>query len=124
MAKTNAQLKAELDALREENARLAAAASRGPRERFPTGLWPNTRRRTERDPAWTGSVRAVIPENAQPGDAFWLDISVWEFDPETSPARYESNPPDFSLSLSPSTPEWAREQEHRREKALRERGLV
>lgn len=112
MSKTNAQLAKENEELRQQ---LEAAQNATKRERFYGGLWSNQNRRTERDPAWQGTVRLVVHNKP-----LWLDVSQWDADPE----RFASNPPDFSVSLSPTPPERARELEDAREKALRERGNI
>ena len=108
--KTNAQLKAEVEALRQQ---LEAAQNANQRDRFYAGLWPNQNRRTERDPAWLGTIRIVVHNRP-----VWLDVSQWDADPE----RYKRNPPDFSISLSETPAARASELEQAREKALAERG--
>ena len=110
--KTNAQLTAEVEAL---EAQLEAAQSATQRARFYGNLWPNANRRTERDPAWLGTVRIVAHNKPM-----WLDVSQWDADPE----RFATNPPDFSLSLSPTPDDRACELEQQRDKALRERGSI
>jgi hypothetical protein len=110
--KTNAQLAAEVETLRQQ---LEAAQNASQRQRFYGNLWPNQNRRTERDPAWQGTIRIVVH-----GKAIWLDMSQWDADPE----RFASNPPDFSVSLSPTPEERACELEQARDKALREKGGV
>ena len=109
---TVAQLKAQIEALRSEN---EALASKTVRQRFYGNLWPNQNRRTDRDPAWLGSIRVVLN-----GKHHWLDVSQWDADPE----RFAANPPDFSISLSPTPDERASELEVAREKAMRERGAI
>lgn len=110
--KTNAQLQAEVEQLQ---AQLEAARNATQRDRFYGNLWPNQNRRTERDPAWLGTVRIVVN-----GKHLWLDVSQWDADPE----RFAANPPDFSISLSATPSERASELEMAREKALRERGAI
>ena len=112
MSKTNKQLTAEVEAL---EAKLVAAQTASQRDRFYGNLWPNQNRRTDRDPAWLGTVRIVTNGKHQ-----WLDVSQWDADPE----RFATNPPDFSISLSPTPEERACELEQQREKALRERGSI
>jgi hypothetical protein len=112
MAKTNAQLAKEVETLRQQ---LEAAQTATQRQRFYGGLWANQNRRTERDPAWQGTIRIVVHNKP-----VWLDVSQWDADPE----RYASNPPDFSISLSATPDERASELEIAREKALRERGNI
>jgi len=112
MSMTKAQLATKLA---EAEAALEAANTRQQRERFYGNLWPNLNRRTERDPAWLGTARIVAH-----GKHMWLDISQWDADPE----RFASNPPDFSVSLSPTPSDRACELETAREKALREKGSI
>jgi hypothetical protein len=112
MSKTKAQLAHEVEQLRQQ---LEAAQSASQRQRFYGNLWPNQNRRSERDPAWQGTVRIVAH-----GKVLWLDVSQWDADPE----RFASNPPDFSVSLSPTPDERACELEQARDKALRERGSI
>ena len=109
---TNAQLTAQVEAL---EAKLVAAQTATTRTRFYGNLWPNTNRRSDRDPAWLGTVRIVTNGKHQ-----WLDVSQWDADPE----RFATNPPDFSVSLSPTPDARASELEMQREKALRERGSI
>jgi hypothetical protein len=128
MAKTNAQLKAELAAaqqqLTEAQEENEALRKRSPRARFPTGLWPNKKRKTVKHPEHQGSVRFVVPPEKEAGDYIWIDLSMWIYDPENSPVTYEENPPDYSFSMSPTTPEWEAEQEGRRIKALKKSGAI
>jgi hypothetical protein len=110
MSLTKAQLQAKLDQLEQEN---EALKNRAERVRFSAGLWPNQNRRTERDPAWLGTIRIVVHNRP-----VWLDVSQWDADPE----RYKQNPPDFSISLSETPAARASELEQAREKALAARG--
>lgn len=110
--KTNAQLTAEVEQLKQA---LEAAKTATQRDRFYGNLWPNQNRRTDRDPAWLGTIRVVLN-----GKHHWLDMSQWDADPE----RFATNPPDFSVSLSPTPEARACELETAREKAMRERGAI
>ena len=115
---TNAQLQAELE---EARATIEALKNRAPRARYSTGLWPNQNRRTDRDPAWQGTVRMIVPPDAVAGDPLWIDLSLWQYDAETSPVQYASNPPALTQSVSPCPADRAAELEARRIKALGER---
>lgn len=110
--KSNAQLAAEVEELKQQ---LEAAKTATQRDRFYGNLWPNQNRRTDRDPAWLGTIRVVLN-----GKHHWLDMSQWDADPE----RFATNPPDFSVSLSPTPEARACELETAREKAMRERGSI
>lgn len=110
--KTNAQLAAEVEELKQA---LEQAKTASQRDRFYGNLWPNQNRRTERDPAWLGTIRVVVN-----GKHVWMDVSQWDADPE----RFAANPPDFSISLSPTPDARACELEQAREKAMRERGSI
>jgi len=110
--KTNAQLAAEVEELRQQ---LENAHNASQRTRYYGNLWPNQNRRTERDPAWMGTVRIVV--NNKP---LWLDVSQWDADPE----RFASNPPDFSMSVSETPAARAAELEAAREKALAEKANI
>lgn len=114
---TNAELKAQVAALKKEN---EALRTRPQRARYGGGLWPNQNRRTDRDPEWQGTIRAIVPPEKQAGDILWIDVSEWLYNEETSPVQYKSNPPAFSVSLSPCTPDREAELEARRVKALGE----
>ena len=112
MSKTNKQLAAEVQALTQQ---LENAKTANQRERYYGNLWPNQNRRSDRDPSWLGTVRIVAHNKPM-----WLDVSQWDADPE----RFATNPPDFSISLSPTPEERACELELAREKALKERGGI
>ena len=112
MSVTKAQLAEQVEALQ---AQLAAAKNAKQRDRFYSNLWPNRERRTERDPAWQGSIRVVV--DSKP---VWLDISQWDADPE----RFASNPPDFSISMSEPPEARAKELEEKRDQALREKANI
>jgi hypothetical protein len=122
---TVAQLKAQLA---EANAKLEAAETaneelrnRGDRPRWPAGVWANTDRTKVTQPEFRGAVRVVIPPDLQGGDHWWMDLSVWNYNPKTSPAHYTKNPPALNASLSPCTPEYAEIRETNRIEYLRKR---
>ena len=115
-------LEAELATAKEATREAREAAKNAKqRPRWPTGLWPNDNRRTDNDPEHQGCVRTVIPPTLQAGDYLWVDISLWIFNEETSPAHYEDNPPDYNISLSPTDSEYAEIREERRKDYFRQR---
>lgn len=119
---TKAELEARLAELEQEN---EALKNRPARARYTSGLWPNNNRRPRpdnpnksNDPAWQGTIRMVVPPEKQAGDPLHIDISLWPYDPESSPVSYKQNPPDMSISISPCPPAREFELEAQRQKAL------
>jgi hypothetical protein len=119
--KSNAALEAEIEQLRKErDDAIAAAKAAKQRDRVYGNLFPNPDRRTEKDPAWTGSFRFVIPEGHEEGDYCWIDVSVWEADP----SKFKQNPPDFSCSYSATPAELAEVKESNRIEYLKQKAQV
>jgi len=103
---TVAQLKAELEQVKAERDEARAAASKS-RDRFGTGLWANDNRTKDTQPEFRGTFRFVVPEDLKAGDHVWLDAGLWNYDEETSPTKYSENPPEFNLSVSVTSKEYA-----------------
>ena len=54
---------------------------------------------------------AQLKADHEAGDFIWIDASLWDYDEETCPFTYESNPPEFNLSVSPTDPDYAKVKE-------------
>ena len=122
MAKLSmAQMQERLEAAeaRAEAAEKKAAAAE--RVRFGAGLWPNTKRERVEQPPWQGITRFVVPAGFNEGDHIWIDLSLYDYDEETSPIKYKKNPPDFNFSMSKTDKEYATIKEEERTAYLKQK---
>lgn len=122
MAKTNAQLAAELEAARAE---IEALRNREPRARFTVVCFHNEEASPQnKQPDVRSTFRIVVPEGCKAGDPLWLDLGLYYYDPNTCPLRFdpEGTLPELTGSISFTSKAYADEQEAKREAALKRQG--
>ena len=124
MAKTNAQLQAELEAARAEIEALRTRSNE-PRARFTVVAFHNEdATAANKQPEIRSTFRIVAPENVKPGDPIWLDLGLYYYDPATCPLRFDPDGtlPELTGSVSYTSKAYADEQEAKREAALKRQG--